>query len=61
MNSIPGLEYHRGHLIANVLGGPGNDERNLVPLSSGSNQQMRKFEILVKNELYKEDTYGAPP
>lgn len=29
--------HHRGHLIARALGGPGNDNRNLVTLTDGTN------------------------
>jgi hypothetical protein len=46
-NSIPGMfldeKYQRGHLVARVLGGPGDTPDNLTPISSATNQNMRIY------------------
>lgn len=42
--------HQRGHLIAKQLGGNGNDIRNLVTLTNGSNHPfMYEYELLVYN------------
>jgi RHS repeat-associated protein len=46
----PGMggTFHRGHLWSKLLGGPGNDRNNLVPLHSYANTPvMREFERAV--------------
>ncbi|MGW7530849.1 eCIS core domain-containing protein [Amycolatopsis sp. NPDC054798] len=42
---IPGIDLlnglQRGHLVANILGGPGDDPRNLAPIVPAANTAMR--------------------
>jgi hypothetical protein len=38
---VGSLGYQRGHLVANILGGPGDNIQNLTPISAGSNTRMR--------------------
>lgn len=54
----PGFEggannHSRGHLLANILGGDGNDDRNLVTLfqQNANSPYMRGFEREVKNRV----------
>lgn len=53
-NTPPGAEsgsgMDRGHLLARILGGDGDDRRNLVPLYPKANQKvMKKFEAMVNS------------
>jgi hypothetical protein len=42
--------HHRGHLIANCLGGDGNDVENLVTLTPGTNShKMNPVEVALRN------------
>ncbi|MDO4258066.1 MAG: polymorphic toxin-type HINT domain-containing protein [Actinomycetaceae bacterium] len=56
--------FDRGHLLANVLGGTGDDPRNLVTMLPGKNRgQMRVFEERVRQlvEEKGEVLYTATP
>ena len=49
---IKGINYDRGHLIASVLGGAGNDARNLVPIHQHYNRGfMRKIEKSINEDV----------
>ncbi|MEV0775967.1 DNRLRE domain-containing protein [Streptomyces sp. NPDC050428] len=51
----PGM--HRGHLLANSLGGTGTDRRNLVPLYAKANlSTMRRVETMIAARLEGGDT-----
>ncbi len=53
-------KYERGHLLANALGGPGNDIRNLTPISPATNIAMRDGpEEQARNAIY--DATAYPP
>jgi len=48
--------YVRGHLLNHNIGGPGNDWKNLTPLTQGANNRdsesmLRSFETPVKNAV----------
>lgn len=57
LRGVPGFSYERGHLVAgstpNSLGGPGNDVRNLTPISQATNTSMRVGpEKLARDAIY---------
>ncbi|MFJ5708018.1 DNA/RNA non-specific endonuclease [Streptomyces sp. NPDC093105] len=58
---IPGIDLNgvdplqRGHLVADLLGGPGNDARNLSTMTRTSNTAMKKPERAVADFIYKGD------
>ncbi|MEU3225864.1 DNA/RNA non-specific endonuclease [Streptomyces sp. NPDC006976] len=45
----------RGHLVADLLGGPGNDRRNLSTITTATNTAMKKPERAVADFIYKGD------
>ncbi|WP_405901257.1 DNA/RNA non-specific endonuclease [Streptomyces sp. NBC_00727] len=45
----------RGHLVADLLGGPGNDRRNLSTITTAANTAMKKPERAVADFIYKGD------
>ncbi|MET7644101.1 DNA/RNA non-specific endonuclease [Streptomyces sp. NPDC005426] len=45
----------RGHLVADLLGGPGNDRRNLSTITTTTNTAMKKPERAVADFIYKGD------
>lgn len=54
-----GTYYVRGHLLNDNLGGPGNDWKNLTPLSGkvnnwGEDSHLKKFEAPVKKAVLEE-------
>ncbi|WP_405806579.1 DNRLRE domain-containing protein [Streptomyces sp. NBC_00210] len=52
-----GPGYHRGHLLANALGGSGEDRRNLVPLYGKPNMsQMRRVENQIAKRIAAGET-----
>ncbi|MDX3485892.1 DNA/RNA non-specific endonuclease [Streptomyces sp. ID05-18] len=45
----------RGHLVADLLGGPGNDPRNLSTITTATNTAMKKPERATADFIYKGD------
>ncbi|ALO92072.1 hypothetical protein SHL15_0886 [Streptomyces hygroscopicus subsp. limoneus] len=58
---IPGIDIdgvgtlERGHLVADLLGGPGGDPRNLSPMTKSANTAMKRPERAVADFIYKGD------
>src|SRR5262249_22603483 len=50
---LPPGQLQRGHLLANVLGGPGNEVRNLTPLLVATNTAMKGPESRASKFIYE--------